>query len=201
MEKIGRVRTTLITVVRSTHCVKKTTLRTTLAVLMITLLLLLPPLTLASGPGTGGSKIRIDNEAAGPFVLLVATSPLPITVGQMSVWVRVMDTNGQKALRDAVVKIEATPAGGGDLVTGVATHQNAGNEIDYVAHLDVERTGSWDVKVMVEDDLGQAEVTFTETVAGGLSTGLIVGLAVPFVFLMIVVGVFMWRRSASAGTA
>ena len=191
-------------IVRNAYCVKEGTthyaLRTSSGILIIALLflLLIQPL-LASGPGTGGSKIRIDNEPAGPFVLLVATSPLPITVGQMSVWVRVMDTNGENALRDAVVKIEATPAGGGDLVTGAATHQNAGNEIDYVAHLDVERTGDWNVKVMIEDDLGQAEVAFTETVAGGLSAGLIVGLAVPFVFLLIVVGVYLWRRSASAG--
>lgn len=193
-------------IVRHAYGVKKLAthqaLRTTSGILIIALLfLVLTQPLFASGPGTGGSKIQVDNKAVGPFVLLVATSPLPITVGQMSVWVRVMDTDGQKALRDAVVKIEATPAGGGDLVTGTATHQNAGNEIDYVAHLEVERTGNWNVKVVVEDDLGQGEVAFTETVASRLSIGLIVGMAVPFFFLMIVVGVYLWRRSASAGAA
>ncbi|MCB0208038.1 MAG: hypothetical protein KDJ52_01835 [Anaerolineae bacterium] len=193
-----------IAVGRSAYSVKRITthyiLRPTVGVVLIALLFLMvaQPL-LASGPGTGGSKIQVDNEAAGPYMLLVATSPLPVTVGQMSVWVRVMDTKGETALRDAVVQIEATPSGGGEPIVGQATHQNAGNAIDYVAHLDVQQTGNWDVKVTIEDDLGEAEVAFTETVAGGVSTGLIIGLGLPFIFLLIVVGVYMWRRSASAG--
>ncbi|MCB0194926.1 MAG: hypothetical protein KDJ65_23450 [Anaerolineae bacterium] len=191
-----------LAIVRSAYCVRKITthyaLRTTVGVLLTVFLFLVVAQPLfASGPGTGGSKIQVDNEAVGPY-MLVATSPLPLTVGQMNVWVRVMDTAGENALRDAVVRIEATPAGGGEPVIGQATHQNAGNAIDYVAHLPVERTGNWDVKVMIEDELGEAEVTFTETVTGGISTGLIIGLGLPFVFLLLVVGVYMWRRSASA---
>lgn len=170
--------------------------RVMLPAIVAGLLCLLPVATLASGPGTGGSRIQIDNEPAGPYVLLVATSPLPITVGQMNVWVRVMDSEGETALRDAVVKVEATPAGGGEAVTAPATHQNAGNAIDYVAHLAVQRGGDWNVKVTIEDELGQAEVAFTETVTSGVSLGLIIGLGVPFVVLLAIVGVFLWRRSA-----
>ena len=61
----------------------------------------------AIGPGTGGSKVRVNDEDIGPYTLLVATSPLPVTAGQMNVWVRVTGTEDQKLRRDAVVMIKA----------------------------------------------------------------------------------------------
>lgn len=45
---------------------------------------------LAGGPGTGSSKLRFDGQI-GPYTLLVATAPTPLTIGQISVWVRVTD--------------------------------------------------------------------------------------------------------------
>lgn len=149
----------------------------------------------AIGPGTGGSKIRVSDERIGPYVLLVATSPLPVTVGQMSVWVRVTDAGTDQLRRDSVVKIEATPRTGGPTITAEATHQNAGNEYDYVAHLDVAQTGQWDFTVYVEDEPGQAETAFTESVTRGLNAGLLIALAVPFVGLAVGVGIYLWRRS------
>jgi hypothetical protein len=153
---------------------------------------------LAIGPGTGGSKIRVDNKEIGPYILLVATSPLPVTVGQMSVWVRVTGLEDNGLRRNATVLIEATPRDGGPTLTGQGTHQNAGNDFDYVAHLDVQQTGQWDVTVSVEDELGQAEVSFTETVTRGLGAGVLIGVAIPFIVLAIVVGVYLWQRSARA---
>lgn len=155
---------------------------------------------LAIGPGTGGSKIRVSDEHIGPYVLLVATSPLPVTVGQMSIWVRVTDGQTDQLRRDAVVKVEAIPRTGGPTITAEATHKNAGNNYDYVAHLDVTQTGQWDITVSIEDELGQAETVFTESVTRGLSAGLLIGLAVPFVVLAVIVGVYLWRRSASPKT-
>jgi len=152
---------------------------------------------LAIGPGTGGSKIRVSDERIGPYILLVATSPLPVTVGQMSVWVRVTDDKTDQLRRDAVVMITATPHEGGQTLTAQATHQNAGNDFDYVAHFEVKNTGQWDVTVSVEDELGQAEVSFVETVTRGLSATVLVGLAIPFVVLAVVVGIYLWRRSAA----
>lgn len=129
--------------------------------------------TLAIGPGTGGSKIRVSDEKIGPYAFLVATSPLPVTVGQMSVWVRVTDGQTGQLRRDAVVMVEATSLSGGPTFTAQGNHQYAGNDYDYVAHLDVETTGQWNVKILVEDELGQAKATFTETVTSGL--GITVG--------------------------
>ncbi len=164
----------------------------------LTLFLFLATATpaLAIGPGTGGSKIRVSDEQIGPYVLLVATSPLPVTVGQMSVWVRVTDANTDQLRRDAVVMVEATPRSGGSTLTAPATHQNAGNDYDYVAHLEVEQAGQWDFTITVEDEPGQIKTGFAETVTRGLSLPLLIGLAAPFVVLAIMVGVFLWRRSA-----
>lgn len=151
---------------------------------------------LAIGPGTGGSKIRVSDERIGPYILLVATSPLPVTPGQMSVWVRVTDAATDQLRRDAVVMIEAVPRTGGPTLTTQATHQNAGNDYDYVAHLDVQQTGQWDVTVFVQDEPGDIQTAFTETVSRGLSATVLIAVAVPFVILAVAVGIFLWRRSA-----
>ncbi len=152
---------------------------------------------LAIGPGTGGSKIRVSDERIGPYVLLVATSPLPVTVGQMSVWVRVTDGSTGQVRPDAVVMIEATPPNGGAAITSQGSHKNAGNNFDFVAHLEVKNTGQWNVRVTVKDELGEAEVSFIETVTQGVSLNVVVGLAVPFIVLAIILGVYLWRRSAA----
>jgi hypothetical protein len=168
-----------------------------LGLFLLLIWLNLPPAALAIGPGTGGSKIRVSDEKIGPYVLLVATSPLPVTVGQMSVWVRVTDGQTGKYRPDAVVTIRATPRdGSGPPLTTQATHKNAGNNYDYVGHFEVGNTGQWDISVCVQDELGQADVSFSETVTRGLSLGLLLGLAIPFVVLGIVVGIYLWRRSA-----
>ena len=150
----------------------------------------------AIGPGAGGSKIRVSDERIGPYILLVATSPLPVTPGQMNVWVRVTDAATDQLRRDAVVTIEATPRGDGQTLTAQATHQNAGNDYDYVAHLEVDQTGQWDVTIFVQDEPGDIQTAFTETVSRGLSATVLIAVAVPFVILAVAVGVFLWRRSA-----
>ena len=150
---------------------------------------------LAIGPGSGGSKIRVSDERIGPYILLVATSPLPVTPGQMSVWVRVTDAATDQLRRDAVVMIEAAPRGGGPALSAQATHQNAGNDYDYVAHFDVQQTGQWDVTVVVQDEPGDVQTAFTETVSRGLNATVLVAVAVPFVILAVLVGIFLWRRS------
>lgn len=152
---------------------------------------------LASGPGTGGSKIRVNDEQVGSYTLLVATAPTPPTIGQMSVWVRVRDVETNKMRGDAVVMVEATPRTGGPTLTAQGTHKNAGNNFDYVAHLEIEDFGQWDFTIYVEDELGLADVSFTETISGGSDFTLLIGLAIPFVVLAVGVGIYLWRRSAT----
>ena len=167
---------------------------------LLAIMLLFSPSALAIGPGTGGSKIRINDEQHGPYILLVATSPLPVAVGQMSIWVRVTGLQDNQLRRDAKVLVEATPTGGGSPITAEGTHQNAGNDFDYVAHLPVDQTGQWDVKVSVSDELGETEVAFRETVTRGQNAAALIGMAIPFIVLALVVGIYLWRRSSAEGS-
>jgi FlaG/FlaF family flagellin (archaellin) len=166
------------------------------AALALALVLALAAPVQAIGPGTGGSKIRVSDQKFGPYVLLVATSPLPVTVGQLSVWVRVTDAASQQLRREAVVMAQAGLRGGGQTLTVQATHQNAGNDYDYVAHFEVNQPGQWDITVTVDDAPGQVKTSFTETVTRGLSATVFIAVAVPFVVLAVVAGLYLWRRSA-----
>jgi hypothetical protein len=151
---------------------------------------------LASGPGEAG-QVRINNEQVGPFTVLVTTGPQPLTVGQLNVWVRVNNTEKNQILSDAMVMVEATPRKGGSTITAQATHKNAGNEFNYLAHVPLDQSGQWDVTVSIEHELGTVDVSFGETVTGGTNLTWLLGLAVPFVVLAGGVGVYLWRRSAT----
>lgn len=152
---------------------------------------------LAHGPVTS-SKIRVNNEKLGPYILLVATAPSPATVGPMDVWVRVADDETSRLLRDAVITVEATPQHGNSTLTAQATHEHAGNAFDYVAHLDLPDSGQWNFTIYVEQELGPVKVSFTETVTGGSNMSLLVGLGVAFTALAAIIGVYLWRQSAAA---
>lgn len=165
-----------------------------LIIILFAALGLLHPV-LAHSP-TEGIKIWVNDEKIGPYVLLVATAPQPATVGQIDVWVRVAEDGTGRLLRNAVVMVEATSQDNGATLTTQATHELAGNAFDYVAHLDIEDAGQWDFTVYVEAEAGQADVTFTETVNRGWNTTLLIGLAVSFVVLAVMVGVYLWRQSA-----
>lgn len=165
-----------------------------LAVVLFTVYGLLYP-ALAIGPGTGGSKIRVNDEQIGPYTLLVATAPLPVTVGQMSVWVRVTETETNDLRRDAVVTVKATPRNGGETLAAQGSHKNAGNNFDYVAHLPVEQTGQWEVTITVKDEPGRAETAFYETVSRGSNARLLIAFGMLFVVAALGVGFYMWRRA------
>ncbi len=164
--------------------------------LIVTQTLLHP--VLAIGPGTGGSKIRVNEERIGPYILLVATSPLPVTLDQqMSVWVRVIDPTTNELRPDAAVTVVATHRETGQTLTAPATHRNAGNDHDYVAHFDIENAGPWEITVNISDEPGEAEVSFVERVSAGLSLALVAVLGIPFAVLVMIIGVYLWRRSES----
>lgn len=149
---------------------------------------------LASGPGEGGTQVKINNEVTGPYTLLVSTGPQPLEVGQINVWVRVKETVKNQTLAGAVVTVEATPPWGGPALSAPATHENAGNPFNYLAHLQLDDPGEWQITVSVEDEPGIATVSFTETVIGGSNMPILIGLTVPFVILLLGVGVYLYKK-------
>lgn len=152
---------------------------------------------LAGDPDIKSSKIQIDNVALGPMSILVATSPMTATVGQMSVWVRVTDSRTKRLLDDARVTVEAGPKGVDPALSVQATHENAGNAVDYLAHLDLDEAGEWDFTVLVERKQWLIDVGFTETVAPGPNITILVGLAVILVISAVIVGGYLWRWLAA----
>ena len=102
----------------------------------------LPPATHAEnlGPG-GGSRIIVGDEVVGPYRLLVTTTPEPAQVGTVTFVVRISDPSSDEKVLDADVAVELVHTENGIRLTGDATHNNAGNPIDYAAHMQIDNPG------------------------------------------------------------
>lgn len=138
------------------------------------------------GPG-GGSRLILGDELVGPYRILATSSPNPATTGTVTYVVRVTDPQTGVKVRDAQVEVELTLAANGAVVKEAATHQNAGNEIDYVAHIPLQQEGSWNGVLRVTGSQGTSEAKFIQTVAPQRSLSTIILVGIPFI---VMVGVF-----------
>jgi hypothetical protein len=110
--------------------------------------------------------------------------------------VRASDPQTGDKLKDLTVDITLTHPTNGMTLTGEATHENAGNAIDYAAHILIEQAATWDGVVRVDGAAGGAEVEFVQRVLPQrqLNTVLLVGI--PFAVVLAVLGVlWLWRGS------
>jgi hypothetical protein len=148
------------------------------------------------GPG-GGSLIVVGDEVVGPYRLLVTTAPEPAQVGVVTFVVRISDPASDEKVRDAAVNVELVHSEDGTLLTGAATHQNAGNPIDYAAHMQIEKPGVYNARIRIIGPAGPAEVSFTQRVAArrGFGTLLLIGL--PFVVVLGILASVWLGRSRS----
>lgn len=174
-------------------------MRRWLAVLALTLLLALPAAPAgAEGPGTGGRRVVLEGEQAGPYVLRVVTSPTPPRVDNLYLEVRVELAASGAIVTDALVltqavfETEAEPS-----LQAEATHDIAPIPTEYAAHLPVTATGVWQVTVHIEGEQGTGEVSFPVRITGStaIGTGLAVGL--PVAGLISVVVLFLWLQRHS----
>ena len=121
----------------------------------------------AEGPGTGGSRIFISDKTVGNYVLLVWAGPSPPQVGRYTVYVRVSDLAGQQLREGLQVSVRATEDANGAVAESEATHQNAGNSLDYAAHFQLPRKGNYQFDVTVQGAAGDAEAVFRDRVSPG----------------------------------
>ncbi len=152
----------------------------------------------ADGPGTGGRRIRLDEEPAGPYLLRVVTSPTPPRVENLYVEVRVTEVESRRILSDLSVTVTAFSTDGEVIkVVAIATHDIAPIPDQYAAHVLIPRAGVWNIVVHVYGPLGAGEVSFLERVSSPSSLGPIISLAAPFGGLAILIFIFlrMQRRS------
>jgi hypothetical protein len=151
------------------------------------------------GP-TGGSRVIVGDEVRGSYRLLVTSAPNPATVGTITYVVRVSDPSSGEKIRDAQVEVELTLPESASAVKEAATHQNAGNQVDYAAHIAIDREGMWHGRLLVTGAAGASEVEFLQQVTPQRSFNTVILMGIPFV---VILGVFaaMWLFRSSGRKA
>lgn len=152
------------------------------------------------GPG-GGSRLIVGDEIVGAYRLLVTSSPNPATVGTVTYVIRVSDPQSGVKVRDAQVKIELTSEDGTMVIKDAATHENAGNDIDYAAHIPIEQPGAWNGVIRVSASAGSSEVKFLQTVSSLRSISTVILVGIPFLVMLGVFGAMYYVRASGRKTA
>lgn len=154
----------------------------------------------ASGPGTGGRRIQLDDEPAGPFRLRVVTSPTPPVVENLYVEVKVLESASGMTVTDAQVLAWAHPAEGENpRIEAQASHDIAPIPTEYAAHLPVPEAGMWRVHVRVSGAQGSGEVSFLQRVNTPTSLGWFIAIGVPLGGLALLGAFFFWLQRSQGG--
>lgn len=152
----------------------------------------------ASGPGTGGRRVRLDNYATGPYLLRAVTSPTPPRQGDFNVEVRVLDAATGQVLTGAMVTIRIEPVDHpGTILEEQATHAYAPLPEEYAAHVPPDTTGLWLVAIHVQTELGTGDASFYQEVAAPSTLGGILSVGLPFAGLLLLVLFFFWMQRKS----
>lgn len=136
--------------------------RTALIATGLTLLLsLVAESAQASGPGTGGRTIELEDQPAGPYLVTVFSSPAPPVTESLYLEIRVKDAESGRVIAGGTVIARAEPVGfPAEPIVAEATHDIAPLEIDFAAHLPLPRPGTWQITVEIEGPRGAASVSF-----------------------------------------
>ncbi len=148
------------------------------------------------GPG-GGSRILAGDQVIGPYQILATVSPEPAQVGMVTFAVRVSDPATGEKLRDVQVSVKLVHSESKAELIGEATHKDAGNAVDYVAHVPVEQAGTWNGTLTVTGGAGKAELAFVQRVAAprGFSTVILIGI--PFAVMLAVLGGYWYLHTGA----
>jgi hypothetical protein len=152
----------------------------------------------AENLGPGGSRVIIGDQVVGPYRLLVTSSPNHATTGTVTFVVRVSDPRSGAIVRDAVVEVTLTK--GATSVVMPATHEDAGNAVDYAAHVDLVEQGSWNGVLRVTGPAGTSEAPFLQQVTTPRTLNTVILVGIPFAAI-IVVFVAMWLVRTRKGDA
>jgi hypothetical protein len=157
----------------------------------IALLLIILTARVAAGEnlGPGGSRVLIGDQVVGPYRLLVTSSPNPATTGTVTFVVRVSDPQSGVSVRDAEVEVALTK--GQTSLSHAATHEDAGNAIDYAAHVEIAEEGSWRGTVRVAGPQGTSEADFLQLVTSPRTLNTVILVGIPFAAI-VVVFIAMW---------
>ncbi|MEJ5199526.1 MAG: hypothetical protein WHX53_11435 [Anaerolineae bacterium] len=172
-------------------------------IFLLALIAALMPWTAAAenlGPG-GGTRVIAGDEVVGPYRLFVTSSPEPAQIGPVTIAVRVGDGKSDEKIRDAQVRITLTLPGSNVRLEAAATHADAGNPIDYAAHIQIDQPGLYEGTIRIEAAQGPAELRFTQRILPPRTTSTLLVLALPFVAALLILAGFWYFRSTTHATA
>lgn len=150
------------------------------------------------GPG-GGTRVIAGDEIVGPYRLFVTASPEPAQIGAVTFAVRVGDARSDEKIRDAEVRITLALPGSDVRLEAAATHGDAGNPVDYAAHMQIDQPGLYEGTIRIEAAQGPVELRFTQRILPPRTTSTLLVLALPFVAALLALGGFWFYRATAHG--
>ena len=156
------------------------------------------PAAFAENLGPGGARIIMSDTVIGPYQLLVTSSPEPAQVGPLSIMVRISDPATSTKMLNATVELELVHTESGVVVSGPATHAQAGNAVDYVAHLEMPEAGQWTGRILISGPDGKREVSFIQRVVTQRTFSTAVLFGVPFLALVVVAAGYWFLRGGGS---
>lgn len=149
------------------------------------------------GPG-GGTRILLGDEPVGPYRVLATVAPEPAQVGPVTFVVRISDLATGATVRDAQVWVELRHTGSTAALAAQATHGDAGNPVDYAAHIEIAQAGVWEGVLRIVGPAGSAQATFTQRVTAPRSAATLILVGIPFLVVLAGLAGFWYFRSTSA---
>jgi hypothetical protein len=168
-----------------------------LAALLLALLLVAPRAHAENlGPG-GGTRVITGDEIVGPYRILFTSSPEPAQIGRVTFLVRLSDPKTDEKVRDAEVVIDLKHSETGATLSQAATHADAGNPTDYVAHMQLDQPGQWEGVLRVRGSAGSTELPFMQRITPKRQLSTLILAGAPF---LVVLGLLVGLWFARAGS-
>ena len=148
------------------------------------------------GPG-GGSRVIAGDEAVGPYRLFITSSPDPAQPGKVTFVARIIDPKTGETVKTADVRVSLALPESSVTLDAPATHEDAGNPVDFAAHVQVVQPGQYEGIIRVSAAAGPAEVKFLQRVLTPRTTSTLLVLALPFAAALAILGGFWYLRAKS----
>ena len=152
-----------------------------------------PWTVLGSASANGATRVIVDDERAGPYLLRVGILPGSPKVGTLHVSVLVQDAAGQFTVSDATVMLSvAGPEGSSAGAPVLAVNQPQSPQL-YEGNVALNVPGNWTLNLETDSGLGKANLAVplevTET-TGLNSLFIVVGVVV-----VLVIGTLIWSQA------
>lgn len=119
---------------------------------------------LASSARANGGQVRVASQPAGPYLVTVFTSPVPLRTGVVDVSILLQRQGSPEIVEDARIEVVVTTASGDVVSRWPATREQATNKLYYASEFSLERPGQYWMTVEIDGPDGSGFVRFVATV-------------------------------------